>query len=548
MNNQPSRSERRSYPLGAQEPVGRRKTTRSKKIPIGMVLIILVSLTFVLAQLPPNQMPPQEPIDACVEKSNGDFCNFVRIDEKNIVGICSSLPDGKIVCVPDGEEPAPKDVSPSEGKELGKESKDFFSKLFNFLFGWMKSEGLSEQEDPIPEQKEKKVPDDKIITEDSGKEILARSENKVADTGQVDCYSANSKINCPTEDSSFYGQDAQYSGAQPFYKNNGDDTITDLNTGLMWQKGFEGKQGYYDADESFSLAEYDDWRIPTIKELYSLMDFRGVDINPQGIDTAYAIPFIDTDYFDFAYGDTARGDRIIDSQWITTNVYVAGVMDNEECFFGVNFADGRIKCYPTSSPMNNGYYLRYVRGEEYGKNDFIDNGDTTITDRSSGLMWQQIDSEEGFDWENALGYCEHLVLGGHDSGEPDFVGYTDWRLPNIKELQYIVDYTRSPDTTGSAAIDSVFEISEITNEANKKDYPFFWSGTTHLSEMVGSEAGAYISFGRAMGYMNGAWKDVHGAGSQRSDPKSGDPNNFPEGRGPQGDAIRIYNYARCIRG
>ncbi len=42
--------------------------------------------------------------------------------------------------------------------------------------------------------------------------------------------------------------------------------------------------------------------------------------------------------------------------------------------------------------------------------------------------------------------------------------------------------------------------------------------------------------------------DVHGAGAQRSDPKVGDPDNWPEGRGPQGDVIRIYNHVRCVRG
>jgi hypothetical protein len=41
--------------------------------------------------------------------------------------------------------------------------------------------------------------------------------------------------------------------------------------------------------------------------------------------------------------------------------------------------------------------------------------------------------------------------------------------------------------------------------------------------------------------------DVHGAGAQRSDPKAGDPQNFPHGRGPQGDVIRIYNFVRVVR-
>ena len=42
--------------------------------------------------------------------------------------------------------------------------------------------------------------------------------------------------------------------------------------------------------------------------------------------------------------------------------------------------------------------------------------------------------------------------------------------------------------------------------------------------------------------------DVHGAGAQRCDVKSGNPSDFPQGRGPQGDVTRIYNYVRCLRG
>ena len=48
--------------------------------------------------------------------------------------------------------------------------------------------------------------------------------------------------------------------------------------------------------------------------------------------------------------------------------------------------------------------------------------------------------------------------------------------------------------------------------------------------------------------MNETWTDVHGAGAQRSDPKSGNPDDYPTGKGPQGDAIRIYNFVRLVRG
>ena len=358
----------------------------------------------------------------------------------------------------------------------------------------------------------------------------------IVDTGQVSCFDDSNAIPCPEGGKVFYGQDAQYASSQLSYIDNGDGTITDMNTGLMWIQDPVDKMLYFDAlafTDTFSFAGYDDWRVPTIKELYSLMDFSGIDDAVTGTD-----PFVDTDYFVFEYGDPSIGEREIDSQWVTTSIYEASVMGGQECFFGVNFADGRIKCYPTGGRRNKTYFLRLVRGGEgYGENGFVDNGDGTISDLSTGLVWQQADSTEGMDWGSALNYCESLELAGQD----------DWRLPNAKELQYIVDYSRSPDTTDSAAIDPSFSVGEIVNEAGQQDYPFYWTGTTHASARGGQSA-VYIAFGRALGYMNDQWMDVHGAGAQRSDPKSGDPAQWPTGRGPQGDAIRIYNYARCVRG
>ena len=367
--------------------------------------------------------------------------------------------------------------------------------------------------------------------------IIMQNSYVIVDTGQNICFDNSQEISCPNSGETYYGQDAQYFGNHPSYQNNGDGTITDLNTGLMWQKDPGDKITYNEAVsgvDSFNLAGYSDWRLPSIKELYSLIDFRGT--YPSAGVTSGMTPFIDTDYFDFEYGNPDAGDRIIDSQWTTSSVYESTVMNDQEGFFGVNFADGRIKCYPTSDHKL--YFTIYVRGNSYGLNDFIDNGDGTVTDVSTGLMWQKNDNGEGVLWEDALVYSENLELEG----------YTDWRLPNAKELQSIVDYTRCPDTTDSAAINPIFEISSITNEGGEKDYPFYWTSTTHISYPNNGEAAVYIAFGRALGYWSGQWTDVHGAGAQRSDPKTGNPDDYPHGRGPQGDAVRIYNYVRCVRG
>ena len=362
---------------------------------------------------------------------------------------------------------------------------------------------------------------------------------QVADTDQVTCYDdAGTIIVCPSPGASFHGQDAQYAGAATDYTDNGDGTVTDNNTGLMWQQDPGDKMYHADAvagASSFNLAGYSDWRLPTIKELYSLIRFNGTD--PSGLpgdDTSGLTPFIDSSHFAFQYGDPSVSERIIDSQWATSTIYTSTTMGGSTTMFGVNFADGRIKGYPRD---NKTYFVIYVRGNTaYGTNDFADNGDGTITDSATGLMWQQGDSGP-HNWEDALTYCESLQLAGRN----------DWRLPNAKELQSIVDYSRSPDTTGSPAIDPLFDVTSITNEGGQTDYPFYWTGTTHanFTNFPGGSA-AYVAFGRALGYMNGQWTDVHGAGAQRSDPKTGDPNDYPTGHGPQGDAIRIYNYARCV--
>lgn len=96
-----------------------------------------------------------------------------------------------------------------------------------------------------------------------------------------------------------------------------------------------------------------------------------------------------------------------------------------------------------------------------------------------------------------------------------------------------------------------------------------------LAGLMGGAAAMYVAFGTAGGWMlargmadgppggfggppgvgaRGSqtgdyhYVDVHGAGAQRSDPKTGDPLMFPHGRGPQGDVIRIFNFVRLVRG
>lgn len=359
----------------------------------------------------------------------------------------------------------------------------------------------------------------------------------IVDTGQTSSFGT------------YAGQDAHYAANIPAYSDNGDGTVSDLVTGLMWTKDPGRKITLRTATRNASqcrVGDYDDWRLPTIKELYSLILFRGIDPGPDASPDSMT-PFIDTTTFDFRYGDTSMGERMIDSQFATQTIYVSTTMDADRTMFGVNFADGRIKGYPAERMTPRGektYYVLYVRGNPaYGKNTFRDNADGTITDEATGLTWLKADSGRGMDWPSALRYAENLECAGH----------SDWRLPSAKELQSILDYTRSPDTTNSAAIDPLFDATPIQNEAGQRDFAYYWTSTTHQGARS-ADAAIYFAFGRSLGWMKNRRTgerrllDVHGAGSQRSDPKLGHASRFPYGRGPQGDVIRIENMVRVVRG
>jgi hypothetical protein len=354
----------------------------------------------------------------------------------------------------------------------------------------------------------------------------------IVDTGLDRCYGSRWEIRCPKRGRPFFGQDAQYEGNQAAYRDNGDGTITDLNTGLMWQKTPDFRtRSWMDAGkyaQTLRLAGYHDWRLPTIKELFSLADFRG--------NIRTRTPYIDARYFDFRYPPRASGKRIIDGQYWSANRYVGTTMFGDRSAFGFNFADGRIKSYPLFGPrgrvtFRDRRYVRCVRGPSYGMNDFVDNGDGTVTDRATGLMWMQSDSRRTMNWEQALQYAEDL----------QFAGYDDWRLPNVKELQSIVDYRRAPDARAAsacgAAIDPIFNLTD--------EESWFWTSTTHIENGFGY----YVCFGQALSALKRLGKPVnaHGAGAVRSDPKAGDPSQWPHGLGPQSDEIRIYNYVRCVR-
>jgi hypothetical protein len=368
----------------------------------------------------------------------------------------------------------------------------------------------------------------------------------VVDTNQATRYDEFGLPVNPAPGEAYYGQDADYHGNAASYTDNGDGTVTDNHTGLTWQQvppeAFYAWPEAIAYAESLSLAGHDDWRLPTMKELLSLADFTGSsrpEIDRPYIDDAVFTIHDPQAVTTFVPASASSTKRRIDGQFWSSNAYVGRTINDDSATFGFNFIDGRIKGYPNgvlSGPTGTAF-VRCVRGPgDYGQNNFIDNGDGTITDLSTGLMWSRKDSG-ALDWIEALDWAENLELAGHG----------DWRLPNAKELHTLVDYTRAPDATDpamqTAAIDPVFDLTEMES--------WFWTSTSLGDDLF--EWALYICFGKASAVDRRTGEptvNAHGAGAMRSDPKTGDPADFvgdEGGHGPQNDQVRIQNYARAVR-
>ena len=112
---------------------------------------------------------------------------------------------------------------------------------------------------------------------------------------------------------------------------------------------------------------------------------------------------------------------------------------------------------------------------------FTVNGDETVTDNLTGLVWTQDAYLTQDDWTGALDYVADMNAGTHQN-----YGYTDWRLPNVRELQSLVHY---------GVCDPAVPNTEGTGKCTGTGDPFinvqsygYWSSTTY----AGSTDGAWV--------------------------------------------------------
>ena len=88
---------------------------------------------------------------------------------------------------------------------------------------------------------------------------------------------------------------------------------------------------------------------------------------------------------------------------------------------------------------------------EYIENDFTDNGDGTITDRATGLMWQKSGSDKILKYQNAKAYIDDL------NGQ-NFAVHNDWRLPTVDELNSLLT---PKEMNGVLYINPIFDKTQL---------------------------------------------------------------------------------------
>jgi hypothetical protein len=233
------------------------------------------------------------------------------------------------------------------------------------------------------------------------------------------------------------------------YEINGDKVVEDANYNLMWMQttadtnndavisgddriSWTNAKSYCD---NLSYAGYDDWKLPDMFQLSLILNygksFPAVDNTTFQCESSNYWTATENSmkndwawYIDFSSGTTYSLHK-------SSTFYVRCVRD-DSCNKTFN------ECY-TEAECNeaNGYWYNHKCNN---KPRFQEKDNATVTDWKTGLMWQKrtndiddneiINDNDAVSWEDALHYCEQLV----------FAGYTDWHLPNVRELQSIVDY------------------------------------------------------------------------------------------------------------
>ncbi|MBF0568846.1 MAG: DUF1566 domain-containing protein [Nitrospirae bacterium] len=284
------------------------------------------------------------------------------------------------------------------------------------------------------------------------------------------------------------GQDGDtlsgYAWPNPRFTNNGDGTTTDLLTGLIWVQDIYKASStinrcsggsYYDSwkpvlnyivcANTVGYLGHKDWRLPNINELESLLNY-GQANNATWLQNA---GFNFYDYGSFWSSTTAASDSLSAWRVYLTHWTVGTDKKDGTTLEGMLVRNGASS--GTSTIWATGQTNTYYTGDDGVKQTgtawpvprFTNNYDGTVTDQLTGLMWTtNANINGGGSWQDALNYIKTI-------NSNNLYSHNDWRLPNIRELRSLVDYSQS-----NPALPSGHPFTNVQSGASG----YYWSSTS----------------------------------------------------------------------
>jgi len=289
---------------------------------------------------------------------------------------------------------------------------------------------------------------------------LSYANTKKIGDSDISSKSYNETITKTGQSTSYIdGDDGWYSAGEQksFTRNSAVQIVKDNVTGLMWQDNEDARNREASQSAGISYCEsivlngFSDWRLPSRKELFTLLDFGNV-------------PAINKTFKNFSNGNT----------YVSSTVY-----PNDTIMAKVISFDGASSIGGASSKKYGKSNVRCVRGNPLIEASLSSNVDDIVIDNANGLMWQDDIAAKNTEvsYTNAFKQCENLELGK----------FSDWRLPNVNEINLIMD-----DSKRGSAFNTVFQNSAT----------YYWTSTSMPSD---SSQAVVASFGA--GYMYGASKE-----------------------------------------
>ncbi|MCD6250197.1 MAG: DUF1566 domain-containing protein [candidate division Zixibacteria bacterium] len=283
-------------------------------------------------------------------------------------------------------------------------------------------------------------------------------------TGQTTCYDAAGNV-IPCEGTGEDGEiQAGVTWPEPRFTDNGDGTVTDNLTGLMWLKDGEcfGIKTWQDAldmvadfntnpgDYSYGggyTATYDDWVLPNVNELESIVNAE--EPNPAAWLNGQGFLNVRWDH----YWSSTTGENDSDYAWAVS--LHSGLVTNRNKSGYYSVWAVRATTTPPAQIWQTGQTTSYATGDDgdlqrgvaWPAPRFKENGDDTVTDNLTGLMWLKDANCFGFmNWQKWQEALDKVVDFNANPGSYTCEGYTgtynDWRLPNRKERHSFTDFSR----------------------------------------------------------------------------------------------------------